>query len=270
MAAGLREISVFAGEVARGAAAIVSDGAARLDRVGVRFKGASNPVTEIDVRSEEYIRSAVLSRFPGHTVLGEEAGGAVGDDVWIVDPLDGTVNFMRGHPFYAVSIAYVRLGRPAAAAVAIPAAGDLFTAWEGGGAYRNGSRLRVSAVDSPDKALGATGFAYNRRRKRQNNVDNFSRLVMEFMGVRRCGAAVIDLAYVAAGIFDVFWELYLEPWDVAAGALLVTEAGGKVTDFSGGGDYIFGSNILASNGLIHEHVRSRLTPFSDEDAAPPR
>ncbi len=261
------EIAGFAREVALGASGILREGFRKRVGLKVGYKSERDPVTEIDLKSEEYIRESIRSRFPSHGIMAEEGGGGRAEDLWIVDPLDGTVNFMRGHPYYAVSIAYVHGGEPCAAAVAVPETGEVFTASKGGGAHRNGCPIAVSGTGNLGKALLATGFAYNRSLKLQNNLDNFSRLTMECTGVRRCGAAVIDLAFVAAGILDAFWELYLAPWDVAAGVLLVTEAGGKVTDFAGGPDCIFGSNILASNGALHEQIRSRLTPFRDEDIA---
>jgi len=252
--------------VAREAGEILRGWRSRSADWAVEYKSVRDPVTEADRCSEEHVVSSLLAAFPHTRVLSEEAGATgQGEAMWIVDPLDGTVNFMMGHPFYAVSIALVEHGRPVVGAVYAPQMDDLFSARRGGGAFRQGEPIRVSSREKLLDAVLGTGFAYNRSETTQNNIDNFQRLILACRGLRRCGSAALDLAYVAAGILDGFWELYLAPWDVAAGVLLVEEAQGRVTDFAGGGDPIFSQNIVASNGRLHDAIRGELTPFVDED-----
>jgi myo-inositol-1(or 4)-monophosphatase len=172
--------------------------------------------------------------------------------------VDGTTNYARSFPFFAASVALCHKGEPVLALVEAPRLGERFTAAKGEGAYLNGRRLKVSPTPGVAQAILATGFAYVRNEVQANNVDNFGRLVLACHDLRRAGAASLDLAYVAAGRFDGYWEPYLKPWDVAAGALLVTEAGGKITDFEGQGDWLFGENAVATNGLLHEELRMQL------------
>ncbi|MHC4601571.1 MAG: inositol monophosphatase family protein [Planctomycetota bacterium] len=256
--------------LAHGAGAILLEGFDRLEAVAVAFKGKRNPVTEIDEASEAFLRQEIEAARPGDRVLGEEGGergdGAGSDRLWIVDPLDGTVNFMHGHPVFAVSIGLAVMGRVEVGVVHVPKTGETYRAAAGEGAWRGGERLHVSTGDDLGKSLLATGFAYNRSGAAQNNLDNFNRLSLSALGIRRMGAAAVDLAYVAAGIYDGFWEIHLAPWDVAAGALLVREAGGRVTAFDGGEDWLYGRNIVASNGAIHDDIARRLTPFQEGEA----
>jgi myo-inositol-1(or 4)-monophosphatase len=251
--------------IARGAGEILLEGRERLTSLAVAYKGLRDPVTEIDRASEDYLRAEIARERPGDRFLGEEGGereGGTGERLWIVDPLDGTVNFMHGHPVFCVSIALTVAGRVEAGVVHAPRMRETFWATRGRGAFCDGKRLRVSPEADLAGAVLATGFAYNRGEAgKQTNLDNFSRLTMASQGLRRMGAAALDLAYVAAGIYDGFWELYLSPWDVAAGALLIEEAGGRVTDFGGGDGWLFGKNILATNGRIHGAVAAHLTPF---------
>jgi myo-inositol-1(or 4)-monophosphatase len=253
--------------LARGAGDILLEGQERLASLDVRFKGRRDPVTEIDRASEEFLRSELARERPGDRFLGEEGGerpGGTGERLWIVDPLDGTVNYMHGHPVFCVSIALAVNGRVQAGVVHAPRMRQTFRAARGRGAFLDDRPLRVSASADLASAVLATGFAYNRGEEgRQTNLDNFSRLTMSCLGLRRMGAAALDIAWVAAGIFDGFWELYLSPWDVAAGALLVEEASGRVTDFSGGDGWLSGRNILATNGRLHDAVAAQLSPFRD-------
>ncbi len=233
-------------------------------------------VTEADRASEELIVDGLKARFPEHTIYAEESGQHAGSSaaIWYVDPLDGTVNFARGHPFFAVSLGFARAGQLEVGVVFAPLLDELYCAARGAGAWRErpgtgGLReeLRVSTRGTLLSAIIASGFAYRRNETRQDNRDNVYRLLSKIGGFRRCGSAAIDLAYVAAGHFDAHFELWLQPFDVAAGAVLVREAGGTVTDFAGPDFDVHGSNVIASNGLLHETLRAELDPFVPEETA---
>ncbi|ADD26908.1 inositol monophosphatase family protein [Meiothermus ruber] len=208
-------------------------------------------VTQADHESEAAIRELIASRHPDHVVLGEEQGqDKEGAFRWIVDPLDGTVNYAHGFPFYAVSIGLEAHGEVVLGVVLDTARGELFTATKGGGAYLNGRPIRVSTRSTLVGSLLATGFPYDVSKDTENLV-YFQRALTKGLMVRRPGAAALDLAYVAAGRLDGFWEVKLNPWDVAAGWLIVSEAGGRITGLQGE-DYRLGNRYLvASNGLIH-------------------
>jgi myo-inositol-1(or 4)-monophosphatase len=183
-----------------------------------------------------------------------------------VDPLDGTVNFLHGLPFWCVSIAVVEQGRLAAAVVHAPELGQTFVAAAGAGCRLNGEPVEVSPTGELAEAILATGFAYHRNELADNNFENFTALGLGSAGIRRMGSAALDLAYVACGRLDGFWELHLEPWDIAAGALLVREAGGEVTDFRDSEELdriLFSRTIVASNGRLHDAIRSRLAPLRE-------
>ena len=222
-----------------------------------------NLVTKADRASEELIVGEIRRAYPDDAIAAEEGGETAGDPdrVWHVDPLDGTVNFTHGHPFFAVSIGFVERGEPTLGAVHVPLLAETFAGEVGKGAAMNGEPIRVSETTELIESLLATGFAYGRNELPDHNVDNFARLVFEARGIRRAGAAAVDLAFVAAGRLDGFWELHLSSWDVAAGAAILRAAGGTVTDFRGGEDFLTGRNIVATNGRIHEAVRSELHPL---------
>ena len=222
-----------------------------------------NWVTAADTASEELIVAAIRERFPGHSINAEESGEHAGDGrhVWYVDPLDGTVNFTHGFPFFAVSIGFVVDGVPVLGAVRAPALRETFAGKVGVGAELNGTPIGVSGTEVLIEALLATGFSYVRNEHPDHNVDNFADLVMRSRDIRRAGAAAIDLCYVAAGRFDGFWEVHLSPWDVAAGSAIIRAAGGTVSDFRGGEEFIAGRNIVATNGKIHELLRTGLQPL---------
>lgn len=209
-------------------------------------------VTQADHESEAAIRDLIAARHPEHVVLGEEQGqDKEGAFRWIVDPLDGTVNYAHGFPFYAVSIGLEVHGEVVLGVVLDTARGELFTATKGGGAYLNGRPIRVSTRSTLVGSLLATGFPYDVN-KDTENLTYFQRALTKGLMVRRPGAAALDLAYVAAGRLDGFWEVKLNPWDVAAGWLIITEAGGQVTGLQGE-EYRLGNRYLvASNGLIHQ------------------
>jgi myo-inositol-1(or 4)-monophosphatase len=228
--------------------------------VTVAYKGAIDLVTEADLAAEQAIVAVLRGRHPEYDILAEEGscGRHGADQRWIVDPLDGTTNFAHGFPWFAVSIALEVAGTLVLGAVSNPHNGELYVAERGRGATLNGRPLRVSTTSALERALLATGFAYDHKHCRDNNYAQFERFQREAQAVRRAGVASLDLACVAAGRFDGFWELKLKPWDVAAGVLLVEEAGGRVSDYSGAPMPLERGEILASNGLLHEAMRQVL------------
>jgi myo-inositol-1(or 4)-monophosphatase len=234
----------------------------RLEVGAIESKGRHRDLlTVADRESEEVIIRTIRERFPDHAILAEETGAHSidSDSWWIIDPVDGTTNFARSFPFFAASVAFWHKGEAALALVEAPRLGERFMAERGSGATLNGKRLRVSDTPAISHSILATGFAYVRNEVERNNVDNFGRLILKSHDIRRPGAASLDLAYVAAGRFDGYWEPYLKPWDIAAGCLLVAEAGGRVTDFSGGEDWLFGENAVATNGRIHDELLGELS-----------
>jgi len=222
----------------------------------ISYKGEVDLVTQADRRSEEAIVGRLRSYFPGHTIVAEEGGGQEADAScrWIVDPLDGTTNFAHGYPCFAVSIGFEQDGELLAGVIYQPVSKELFTTAKGEGAYLNEKRIEVSKIDHLSTSLLATGFP-SVKRSRNPNIHFYRDFTLSSHGVRRDGSAALDLAAVACGRFDGFWEFGLHSWDTAAGALLVREAGGVVTDFAGRpyrpGDY----ETVASNGRIHEEMR---------------
>ena len=227
----------------------------------IRRKGAVDLVTEYDLRSERLILEAIRQAFPQDAILSEEAGQvSLGDICWMVDPLDGTTNFAHALPMFCVSIACTQGGVPALGVIYDPLREELYQALAGGGASLNGEALRVSETGSLPDSLLVTGFPYDIRTNLQNNLDHYSKLALLSRGVRRLGSAALDLAYVAAGRLDGFWELRLNPWDWAAGALLVREAGGRVTDFAGNEELLAGADsLVATNGRIHGELLAALS-----------
>ncbi len=227
-----------------------------LDHVG--FKGAVNPVTETDTGVEGLIRSRLEDWFPDHRILAEESGGdewrEEGPPIWLIDPLDGTNNFAHGFPHIGVSLALVEEQQPVVGVIYDPLRDETFAATAGGGAFLNGEAIRVTDVEQLSASFLATGFPYDRRTAPDNNVERLDHFLRRSQGVRRAGAAVLDLCYVACGRFDGFWEIRLHPWDVAAGILIVREAGGEATNFGGGRDCVSGREIIASNGRIHRQM----------------
>ena len=238
-------------EAAKEAGRILMEGFGR--RTKVYYKGRIDLVTDVDRRSEASIVSFLHRRFPDYTILSEEGQGYDGKGAarWIVDPLDGTTNYAHGFPFFSISIALEQEGRPRCGVVYDPLREEWFTTVRGDGAYLNGEPIHVSDTAQLEEALLATGFPYDMKESPDNNLDHFRNFSLRAQAVRRPGVASIDLAYVAAGRLDGFWEFKLKAWDVAAGALLVTEAGGTVSDFRGGPLDIFRAEIVASNGRIH-------------------
>jgi len=241
----------FAESLARSAGEVLRQGIGRAEQV--RSKSAAiDLVTEYDHKSEEVILRAIRESFPGHAILAEESGASPGDEYcWLVDPLDGTTNFAHAIPFFSVSIALLHHGRLLTGVVNDPMRDELFSAQAGQGASLNGRSIEVSDTAELDISLLVTGFPYDIWTAQENNLDHFAAFSLRTQGVRRLGSAALDLAYVAAGRLDGFWELKLNPWDVAAGALLVQEAGGRVTNVHGGLDFLSDTSILAANPALH-------------------
>jgi len=224
-------------------------------RVAVERKaGFRDLVTEADRAAEQVIREALSRAFPDHGILGEEEGEQPGNSGyrWLVDPLDGTTNFAHGLPHFAVSLALEAQGQGLLVGVVhMPALGETYTAARGLGAFCNGRQLRVSSTERLDGCLTVTGFPHDVSPGRPMNLDHMEVIVRRTRGVRIVGAAAVDLAYVAAGVLDAYWDLTNHAWDVAAGVLLVTEAGGQVTDMAGGPLELFRPRVLATNGRVH-------------------
>ncbi len=217
---------------------------------------ATNLVTEIDKQSEALIIKKIKQHFPAHDILAEESGShnIKSEFRWVIDPLDGTTNFTHALPIFSVSIAVEHNGEIVAGAIYDPSSDEMFSAEKGSGAFLNGKRIRVSTSQTLIESLLVTGFPYNVKENPNHAVEHFVNFLMEGQGVRRLGSAALDLAYIAAGRLDGFWEVFLNPWDKAAGILLVQEAGGSVTDFRGKPASIYEPNTLATNGTIHEHM----------------
>jgi len=246
----------FAIQTAREAGRILAE---RIGRVlQVSNKGDIDLVTESDLASEKLIIERIRSHYPRHAILAEESGEAVATEIqsewkWIVDPLDGTTNYAHGYPCFCVSIGLERSGRIELGVVYDPLRDEVFAAERGRGTTLNERRIRVSSIEELNQAMLCTGFPYDVR-ERPHFARHFSNFTMEAQAVRRDGSAALDLAYVAAGRFDGFWEDGLSPWDVAAGVLLVEEAGGRVSDFRGDPLDIYTPQVLVSNGAIHESM----------------
>ena len=250
---------------ARRAGDLIVKSLSRLDSLKVDSKGRNDFVSDVDRKSEADIIGTVHKHYPGHAIHGEETGkSGEGDVVWIIDPLDGTTNFLHGFPTFAVSIGVQVKGKVQHGVVYDPMRQELFTASRGDGAQLDGKRIRVSNQRSLEGALVGTGFPF----RAGANLDAYLAMLKVVMGtaagVRRPGAASLDLAYVAAGRMDAFWEFGLSPWDTAAGTLLIQEAGGRVGTF-GGGEYALGPNILAGNPKVFGQLLETLGPLTPAD-----
>lgn len=246
----LAEWRAIAESIAREGASLVLSGFRTHARV--EKKGAIDLVTEYDLACEKLVRERLSSAFPTHRIVGEEGDPqGEGEYVWYVDPIDGTTNFAHGHPFFCVSIGLFRAEVPLVGVVAAPALALEWSAHAGGGATRNGRPCGVSEHDTLADSLCATGFAYDRWRAIDDNLAEHDRFVKTTRGVRRCGAAALDLAMTADGTYDVYWEQSLKPWDLAAGMVLVEEAGGRLTDYLGAPTRPEAGQVVASNGRVH-------------------
>jgi myo-inositol-1(or 4)-monophosphatase len=247
---------------ARKAGNIITLAAERLDEVEVLVKQPHDYVTEVDRKAEQAIIEIIRNTYPNHAILAEESGEQSGDEfTWIIDPIDGTTNFVRGFPFYCVSIAVKRKDRLEYGVIYDPTRQDLFTAARGHGAQLNQRRIRVTDRQDLQGALLGTGFPFRDKDNLSFYLETFAALFPHISGVRRAGSAALDLAYVAAGRLDGFWEIGLKPWDIAAGALLIREAGGMIGDFMGGDTYFQSGNVATGNIKVFKHILRILHPI---------
>jgi len=231
----------------------------RIDQLNVEHKGKNDYVSEVDKEAENTIIQTIKKYYPDHDILAEESGvnkakKKASEVRWIIDPLDGTTNFLHQFPQFCVSIAIEVKGKIQHAAIFDPVRDEMFTASRGSGAFLNNRRLRVSEQKTLDNALLATGFPYHDFSYIDAYMDSFKSFMLNTAGIRRAGSAALDLAYVACGRVDGYWEFNLKPWDIAAGALLVQEAGGLSTDFTGGDNYLKSGNILAANTKLYKEM----------------
>ncbi|HJV50170.1 MAG TPA: inositol monophosphatase family protein [Noviherbaspirillum sp.] len=254
-------------KAARRAAAVINRASFDIDRIKVTEKGHNDFVTEVDKAAELAIIEVLKNAYPDHAILAEESGASANlhdenENVWIIDPIDGTTNFIHGFPQYCVSIALQQRGQITQAVVYDPTRNDLFTATKGAGAYLNEKRIRVSRRDKMAEALIGTGFPFRDTDHLDQYMKMFRIMTERCAGLRRPGAAALDLAYVAAGRLDGFFEKGLQTWDMAAGSLLITEAGGIVGNFSGESDYLYKGDVIAGTPKIFAQMVALLSPFS--------
>src|SRR5262245_3473731 len=234
-----------------------------VEQLQVSQKGPSDFVSNADLKSERILREELSKARPGFGFLAEESGASAGSDAehrWVIDPLDGTTNFLHGLPHFAISVGLEKSGEIIAGVIYDPIKNEMFVAEKGGGAVLNDRRMRVSARKSLGDSLVATGIPFRGHGDAAAFTKQLEFAMRETAGVRRFGAAALDLAYVAAGRYEAFWEEGLSPWDVAAGILLVREAGGYVSDLKGGQTMLHGRSILATNGLLHAPIQGLLKP----------
>ncbi|MDH4163083.1 MAG: inositol monophosphatase [Nitrospirota bacterium] len=260
--ADMRDVAVHA---AKRAGALLRDSFG--GRREISYKGEINLVTEMDRLSEKTIVSEISSAFPGHSIVAEEGANIENGSgyLWVIDPLDGTTNYAHGYPQFAVSIGLEYAGNIVLGIVYDPLREELFTAMRGNGAQLNGTTISVSRTSDLIRSLLATGFPYDRANCKENNLDYFNAMIMVSQEIRRNGSAALDLCNVAAGRLDGYWELKLRPWDVAAGSLIVREAGGTVSDLSGQRFSIRDELIIASNGFIHQQIIDALRRTGDSE-----
>ncbi len=227
-----------------------------LEKRIIHYKGEIDLVTEVDKECEEILVNFIKTKFSDHDIISEETQFELKGSpyCWFIDPLDGTTNYVHGYPVFCVSLALQFEGQIVLGVVYDPTRDELFWAEKGKGAYLNGRRIKVSNITKLSESLLATGFPYDLKRDPVNNLDHFLNMILEAQAIRRDGSAALNLCYVASGRFDGFWELKLKPWDVAAGALIVKEAGGMVSDFEGNSFDPFHLEVVASNGHIHKEM----------------
>jgi myo-inositol-1(or 4)-monophosphatase len=255
-------------KAARRAGNIINRGARELDLLTITSKGPKDFVSEVDREAERTIVETLLASYPDHAILAEE-GTAKGDNadaenVWIIDPLDGTTNFLHGFPQYCVSIALAQRGQVTQGVVYDPVRNDLFTATRGRGAFLNDRRIRVSRRQHLRDCLIGTGFPFRDGSYLDTYLRMMKTMIEQTAGLRRPGAAALDLAYVAAGFYDGFWEVGLNAWDVAAGSLLIQEAGGLIGDLAGDSDFLHGGQVIAATPKVFAQMVTALSPFRAE------
>jgi myo-inositol-1(or 4)-monophosphatase len=266
MAQALHPMLNTAVKAARAAGALINRASMDLDLLKVNTKAPNDFVTEVDQAAEHIIIDTLLTAYPGHGILAEESGSTRGakdsEYVWIIDPLDGTTNFIHGLPVYAVSIALAHRGQVQQAVVYDPTRNDLFYASKGRGAFLNDKRLRVSKRLRLAESLIGTGFPFRKGDNFKRYVQMFESVMQQCAGLRRPGAAALDLCYVAAGYYDGFFETGLHPWDIAAGSLMITEAGGLVGNFTGEADYLFQHEVVTGNPKVYAQLVAILAPYT--------
>ncbi len=246
---------------ARNAGDLIRRSSENVGQLTINQKSINDFATEIDRAAEQEIINVIRGSYPDHAILAEESGAHEGNDYqWIIDPLDGTTNFLHGFPMYAVSIALKHKGKLEVGVIYDPQRDELFTAERGGGAMLNNRKIRVTRQVSLKGALIGTGFPFKKQQHLDAYLGMFKELFTDSAGIRRAGSAALDLAYLAAGRLDGFWEIGLKEWDIAAGVLLVQEAGGAVTDFSFKEDYLHSGNIIAGNPKMHQLIYKAIEP----------
>lgn len=251
----------------RAAGNVISRAFEQHDKIEVELKGTNDVVTNIDLAAEQVIIDTIRKSYPKHTIISEECGVLKGEDddyQWIIDPLDGTTNFIKGIPHFSVSIALKVKGKLDQAVIYDPMRGEVFTASRGKGAQLNGFRIRVKQPKELKGTVLATGFPFKKKQHTDAYFAMFKSLFLKTSDMRRAGSAALDLAYVAAGRVDGFFEIGLMPWDTAAGELLVIEAGGMVTDFTGGHNHVNSGNIVASSTRILKEILKDIRPHLGE------
>jgi myo-inositol-1(or 4)-monophosphatase len=264
-------------KAARAAGAIINRASFDVETLRVNTKAPNDFVTEVDQAAERVIIETLLHAYPGHAILAEESGRAHGakdsDYLWIIDPLDGTTNFIHGLPVYAVSIGLAYRGQVQQAVVYDPSRNDMFYASKGRGAFLNDKRLRVSKRTRLAESLIGTGFPFRKGDNFKRYLKMFEAVMQNCAGLRRPGAAALDLCYVAAGYYDGFFETGLNPWDIAAGSLMITEAGGLIGNFTGEADYLYQREVVAGNPKVYAQLVQLLGPYThvlgEEAAAAP-
>ncbi len=268
----LHPIVNIAVRAARSAGDVINRASHRMDNIKVSSKSQNDFVSEVDLKAEQEIIQTIRKAYPDHGILAEESGHSSGDEFqWIIDPLDGTTNYLHQFPQYAVSIAVKHKNRLEHAVVYDPLKDELFTASRGAGAQLNDRRLRVSNSSRLEGALIGTGFPFKNEHEYllDSYLQMFRAMVTPTAGIRRAGSAALDLAYVAASRLDGFWELNLNPWDMAAGVLLVQEAGGIVSDIEGGHDFLESGHVVAAAPKVFKDMIKILRPFGTELPTPP-
>lgn len=251
----MEDVFYFGKELANKASKVILKNLNKISKISYK-SGEFDLVTNVDKEVEQLILKEINLKYPNHTIISEESGKLKKDQKykWYIDPIDGTTNFAHGYPFFCISIGFSKNDELEFGIVQVPLLNEIFTARKNKGAKLNTKSIHVSKTKKINQSLLATGFPYDRKSSQINNLKNFCNLTLKTQGVRRAGAAAIDLCYVACGRLDGFWEIKLSPWDVAAGVLIIKEAGGKITNFKGNKFNVNDRTIVATNGLIHKEL----------------